>query len=159
MAAVQLDLAVCSALHLESSYTWRLFGKFTCSALGFHLECAWTSLGTTSKAFKGLQKPSKASKSLQSPHLEGLRRPSKALKVLRRLAKASLRRPSKAFEGSRMHLQSCRKVPRASRRPKARFFKTSEGPSRTRTLPSSALVSMGKSVREHCIEHCFCYHG
>ena len=99
MAAVQLDLAVCSGLHLESSYTWRLFGKFTCSALGLHLECTRTSLGTTLKAFKGLQKPSKASKSLQSPHLEGLRRPSKAVKGLRRLPQACKGLTSKAFKG------------------------------------------------------------
>ena len=59
IAAVRLEWSVCSGLHLESSYTWRLFGKFTCSALGLHLECTWTSLGITLKAFKGLQKPSK----------------------------------------------------------------------------------------------------
>ena len=142
MAAVQSDLAVCSGLHLESSYTWRLFGKFTCSALGFHLECTWTSLGTTLKAFKGLQKPSKASKSLQSPHLEGLQRPSKALKGLRRPPQAcqdltlktfeglerpgkaskGLRRSPKAFEGLTWKaFEGLRRLHRASRRPKARF--------------------------------------
>ena len=75
------------------------------------MECTRTSLGTTLKAFKGLQKPSKASKSLQSPHLEGLRRPSKVLKGLRRPPQAckgltskalkGLERPSKASQGLR----------------------------------------------------------
>ena len=160
MAAVQLDLAVCSGLHLESSYTWRLFGKFTCSALGFHLECTWTSLGTTSKAFKGLQKPSKASKSLQSPHLEGLRRPSKALKGLRRPpqackgltskafkglenpSKASLGKPLKAFEASRMHLQSSRGVPRASRRLGVQEFRRSKSSQNARV---STVFSLPES--------------
>ena len=153
MAAVQLDLAVCSGLHLESTYTWRLFGKFTCSALGLHLECTWTSLGTTLKAFKSLRRPPKFSKFAKA----SLRRPSKAWK--------GLRRPPKAFEGSRMHLQSSRRVPRASRRPKARFSRVQkvqiepERENEHSIFPSSALVSTGKSVRTHCIEHCFCYHG
>ena len=120
MAAVQLDLAVCSGLHLESSYTWRLFGKFTWSALGLHLECTWTSLGTTLEAFKGLQKPSKASK---KPSKSSLARPSKAFKGFERPSKAStglqrphfegLQRPGKAFEG----LQRPSKVSKGLRRP------------------------------------------
>ena len=158
MAAVQLDLAVSSGLHLESSYTWRLLGKFTCSsALGPHLDITWNN-------FEGLQKPSKASKSLQSPHLEGLRRPSKALKGLRRPPQAckgltskafkGLERPSKAskglrrspkafegltwkaFEGLR-RLQDApavqQKGSKGVQKAQSSVFKSSEGPNRART--------------------------
>ena len=183
MAAVQLDLAVCSGLHLESSYAWLLFGKFTCSALGFHLECTWTSLEQLlrpSKAFKSLRMLPKAFKVLTwkafegpSKALKGLRRPpqackgltSKAFKGLENPSKASLGRPLKAFEACRMRQQSSRGVPRASRRPKARFARVQkvqiepERESEHSIFPSSALVSTGKSVHTHCIEHCFCYHG
>ena len=99
MAAVRFDLAVCSELHLQSSCTWRLFGKFTWTALGLHFECTWTPLGTSLKALRGLHKPSKSSESFQRPHLEGLRKPSKALKGLRRLPQACKGLTSKAFKG------------------------------------------------------------
>ena len=151
MAAVQLDLAVCSGLHLESSYTWRLFGKFTCSALGLHSECIWTSLRTTLKALKGLQKPSKASKNLQSPHLEGLRRafkgferPAKASTGLQRPHFEGLQRPSKAFEGltwkafeGLRRLQDApavqQKGSKGAEKAKSLVFKTSEGPNQATT--------------------------
>ena len=89
-----------------------------------HLECTWTSLGVhldiTWNNFEGLQKPSKASKSLQSPHLEGLRRafegferPAKASTGLQRPHFEGLQRPGKAFEG----LQRPSKVSKGLRRP------------------------------------------
>ena len=136
MAAVQSDLAVCSGLHLESSYTWRLFGKFTCSALGLHLECTRTSLGTTLKAFKGLQKPSKASKSLQSPHLEGLRRPSKALKGLRRPPQACKGLTSKAFKGLERPSKDSKGLRRSPKAFEGLTWKACEGLRRLQDAPA-----------------------
>ena len=93
---------------------------FTWSALGHHLEQlrrpskafeglqkpSKSSLGRPSKAFKGFERPSKASTGLQRPHFEGLQRPGKAFEGLQRPSKVSkglrrphlegLRRPSKA---------------------------------------------------------------